>query len=353
MADEYKVDYNDKRFTDVNAEKDEAIKESDKTYNDMISESDGYYQKQIDALDEYGDKQAANQQAMTDQAIDEIEQKKDKLHGDYLDEQSGAYTDWQKQSNQYGVNAERQAAVGMGNSGYSESSQVAMYNQYQNRVASARESYVTAVQEYDNAITNARLQNNSLLAEIAYNTLKTKLELSLQGFQYKNTLLLDKVRAKRDLENTYYGRYQDVLAQINTENSMAEQIRQFNESMAFQREQLAEQQRQFDEQMAASSGSSGSGGGGSYYSSDGSYYDDDYYDDYYYGDLGDEGGDPPAEPTEVPSDAKLDIGHGPVSDGYVRNGIEDGSLTVDENTGIIYETPNTGDDFWKTMFGII
>ena len=220
MADEYKIDYNDKRFTEVNSDKDAAIKESDKTYDKMLNEADSYYQKQIDAAENYGEEQRANQQALTDQAIKEIEQNKEKARKDYLDEQSGAYTDWQRQSNQYGVNAEQQASIGVGNSGYSESSQVAMYNQYQNRVTTARESYLTAVQNYDNSIANARLQNNSLLAEIAYNTLQKSLELSLSGFQYKNSLLLDKVKTKRDLENTYYQRYQDVLSQINTEKSM-------------------------------------------------------------------------------------------------------------------------------------
>jgi len=41
------------------------------------------------------------------------------------------------------------------------------------------------------------------------------------------------------VESLYHSRYQDVLNQMNTENALAEQIRQFNQ-------QLAEQQRQFN-----------------------------------------------------------------------------------------------------------
>jgi TolA-binding protein len=48
----------------------------------------------------------------------------------------------------------------------------------------------------------------------------------------------------------YYNRYQDVLQQINHENSMAEQIRQFNENKAMEQAKLAEQQRQFNAQLA-------------------------------------------------------------------------------------------------------
>lgn len=333
MADEYKIDYKDKRFTEVNSDKNAAIKESDKTYDKMLNDADSYYQKQIDAAKNYGEEQRANQQALTDQAIKEIEQNKEKARKDYLDEQSGAYTDWQRQSNQYGANAEQQASIGVGNSGYSESSQVAMYNQYQNRVTTARESYLTAVQNYDNSIANARLQNNSLLAEIAYNTLQKSLELSLQGFQYKNQLLLDKVKTKRDLENTYYQRYQDVLSQINTEKSMTEQIRQYNESIALEREKLKEQQRQFDKQMAASS-RKGSGGKGS--------YSGNYNNTSIYGDLDDDtdpGGEPENSGTEVSPKDIIDLGHGPVSDNYVKDLVASGQAHVNPTTGNLISGP--------------
>jgi hypothetical protein len=120
----------------------------------------------------------------------------------------------------------------------------------------ARESYTRAVLNYDNAIKDARLQNNAALAEIAFKTLQEQLKLSLEGFQYKNNLLLEQANKKTELDNIYHQRYQDVLNQINTENALAEEIRQYNEQMAFEREQFKWQK----EQAAASS--SGGGGGG-------------------------------------------------------------------------------------------
>lgn len=273
----YDINYDDKRFTQVESDKNAAINEIDKTYGEMIGSSDKFYQDQIAASQQWAATQAANQQAQTDFAIEKIEQQKQQAEKDYKKEQSGAYVDWQKQSNAYGAEAEQMAAQGMSGTGYAESAQVSMYNTYQNRVATAREVFSRAILNYDNAITEARLQNNSILAEIAYQAQQTQLELALQGFQYKNSLLIEKANAKTATEQRYYDRYQDVLDQINRENTLAEQVRQYNETMAFNKQKeandkayreaaLALDQAKFDWQKAqasASGSSGGSSGGGS------------------------------------------------------------------------------------------
>lgn len=250
MATNYDIDYSDKRFTQVETEKQQALSENEKLYAGMIDSSDKYYQAQIDASKQWAEKQSQLQQEKTDFAIEQIEQQKEQTKKDYIKEQSGAYGDWIRQSDPYGVNAEQAAAQGLKNTGWSESSQVRMYTAYQNRVATARESYNNAVLNYNNSIKDAQLQNNSALAEIAYQALQQQLELSLQGFQYKNQLLLDKANAKTTIENNYYTRYQDVLQQINHENALAEEVRQYNASLAQQQAALAEETRQFDEEMA-------------------------------------------------------------------------------------------------------
>ena len=255
----YEIDYSDSRFADVESAKTAALSNVDSTYGDMINKTDDFYQQQIDANKQWEEKQTQLQQDQTDFAIEQIEQQKEYAEKDYLKEQSGAYKDWQKQSNQYGVNAEQMASQGMTNTGYSESSRVAMYNAYQSRVSAARESYVRAVQDFDNDITSARLQNNSAMAQLAFESFQQRLELALSGFQYKNQLVLDQADKKLEIESLYHGRWMDVLDQMNKENSLAEQIRQFNESMA-------EEQRQFNYYNKlgefAEGGSGGSSGGG-------------------------------------------------------------------------------------------
>ena len=263
MATNYDINYDDSRFQKVESQKSDALNELNETYDGMIEKSDSYFQEQIDAVGKYKDEQTKlqnEQLALTEQ---KIEQQKDQTKKDYLKEQSGAYVDWQKQSNQYGAEAEQMAASGLSNTGFSESSQVSMYNTYQNRVATARESYNRAVLNYDNAIKDARLQNSTAFAEIAYNALQQQLELSLQGFQYKNQLVLDKADKKMQIDSEYYNRYQDVLQQINTENSLAEQVRQYNETLALEREQFNWQKEQANKAAiikGSSSGSSGSKG---------------------------------------------------------------------------------------------
>lgn len=253
----YEINYEDPKFKEVESDKNKAISDITKTYSGMIDETGGYYQEQIDATKEWEKKQTELQNQQTDFAIQQIEQQKDQAQKDYTREQSGAYADWQKQSNEFGAEAEQRAAQGLENTGFSESSKVRMYTDYQNRSVAAREGFNKAVLNFNNSITQARLQNNSALAEIAYKSLQQQLELSLQGFQYKNTLLLDQANKKLELDQIFHQRWQDVLDQMNTENALAEEIRQFNE-------QMAEDRRQFDRlhpEVVASSGGGGGGGG--------------------------------------------------------------------------------------------
>lgn len=250
------VDYNDARFQQVNNEKNQALAETRSTYDQMINNSDSYYQKQIDASKNYEKKQSEIQQAQTDFAIEKINQQKQQTEQDYIKEQKAAYTDYQKATNQYGVNAEKMATQGLTDSGYSESAKTSMFNTYQNRYSTARDTYNRAQLNFDNSIKDAILANNSALAKIAYDSLQQQLSLGLQQFQYKNQLIQQKLTAVNETEDRYYGRWKDVLSQINTENALAEQIREYNENMALQREQFAWQKAQASASASRSSGSS-------------------------------------------------------------------------------------------------
>lgn len=232
------VNYEDDRFKQVTEEQNQAIQNVQNTYNNMINQTRDIYQQQAQEAEKYGQQQAQIQQANTDFAISQIEKEKQRTQEDYLKEQKGAYADYQEQVNPYGANAEALAQMGLRGSGYSETNLASMYNQYQSRVATAKQSYDRAVVDYNDSITQARLANNAQLAEIAYNTLQQKLSINLEGFQYENQLVLkqlDELNATRD---RYYSRWQDVLSQINYENEVAEQQRQYNEQMALQRASL-------------------------------------------------------------------------------------------------------------------
>lgn len=233
----FDIDPNDARLGKVESDKADALDENAELYGGMIAKSDSFYDAQIKASQEWADKQTQLQQEQSDFAIEQIEQKKDQAHKDYLKEQSGAYVDWQKQSNKYGIEAERQASAGLTGTGFAESSQVSMYNTYQNRLATAREGYNKAVLNYDNAIKDAMLQNNAKLAEIAYAALEKQLELSVQGFQYKNDLVIQQANKKLEIKNMFHNQYMDVLDQINHENDVKRDIWKHKDTQKWQTEQ--------------------------------------------------------------------------------------------------------------------
>lgn len=183
---------------------------------DKLAEADAHYNAQINAVKDWEAKQTEIQNAQTDFAIEQVEQQKAEAKEAYDKEQSGAYVDYQKQTAKHGANAEQMAALGLTGTGYSESSLVSMYNTYQNRVAVAKQSYDKAVLNYNNTITQARLENNAALAELAYASLQTQLELALTAFQYKNTLVTEAAKAEAEKEKTTLT-YEDILGLLNNE----------------------------------------------------------------------------------------------------------------------------------------
>lgn len=210
----YSVNYEDERFQEVKSEQAQKESQTNQIYDNILSNSDKNYQDQINATKEYEKTQSELQQAQTDFAIEQVEQQKEQAQKDYRKEQKGAYVDYMKQTKS---NAQNMANSGLSNTGYSESSIVSMYNTYQNRVGTAKESLNQSILNYNNSIQQAILANNEKLAEIAYNSLQTQNQLNQQAFEYKNTMLLQKEQSLQQINDTYYARYQDVLAQINTE----------------------------------------------------------------------------------------------------------------------------------------
>lgn len=242
------IDY-EEQIAQIEEEKQDRLTDTEEMYNGMVEQSKQKYDDLIGASKDWVTEQSALQQQQTDFTIDQINQQKEQTQKDYTKEQSGAYADWQKESNRYGAGAEELAAAGLSGSGYSESSQVQMYNTYQNRVAAARASYDLAVMNYNNAIREAQLQNSSALAEIAYTGLQQQLELALQSLQYENQLLLQMESQKAQVEDTYHNRYLEVLNQMNTDRAFDESVRQYNQNYELEMKEYEEGVRQFDLEM--------------------------------------------------------------------------------------------------------
>ena len=202
-------------------EKNSALDKVDEAYSDKIAQTDEFYNAQIGAVRDYKQTQTDIQQAQTDFTIGQIQQQKDQVQKDYTEEQSAAYVDFKKQTDPHGVNAERIAAGGMWGSGYSESAQTAMYNEYQKRVATAKASLDQAVVNLNNAMAQAQAQNSSVLAEIAYKAFTQELELTMQAFTSRNALLEAQIGARAQVESDYLAGVQQLQEnQYNVKPSM-------------------------------------------------------------------------------------------------------------------------------------
>ncbi len=231
----------DERLTAVNEKEKVALSDNEKLYSGQADDVFNQYQSLADKTLKNAEEQKKIQQQQSDLAIKKLESEQADSKKDYIKEQSGAYVDWQKQSNRYGANAEQMAASGMANTGYSESSQVAMYNAYQNRIAVAREAFTRADTAYNIAMEEARLQNNSILAEIAAKANEDALNYILQGTLYKNQLLTEKADKALQIKSFYSGEYQKALDQINNEKNYAlneRQVKIQEEQWALEKAQL-------------------------------------------------------------------------------------------------------------------
>lgn len=233
------IDYNDERFTNLEQEKQNALSQSTNTYDSLINQGGQYYDNAINQSKDWADKQAEIQKQQNDFTIQKLEQEKEKAAKDYTKEQKGAYQDYMRQSNAYGSNMQTMGQKGLSGSGWSETIQSGFYNTYQNRYAQARESYNEIVQNFNNNMTEAQLQNSSALLQIYAQAQQQQMELALQKFSVISDLTLRKQSERITLDSEYNNRWRQIEQQINTENSLAEQIREYNES-------LAEQKRQAD-----------------------------------------------------------------------------------------------------------
>ena len=211
------INMQDARLTNVETERQNQIRSTTDQYNSMINNADQFYDRQAQVARENAQRQQELQNASTEQQVKEINQQREKTERDYQKEQRGAYTDYQKQVNEYGVNAEIMASRGLAGTGYAESSQVSMYNAYQNRVAMARQSLADSQQNYDNLIAQARLNNDTKQAEIANELARAQAEYALQGFQYKNSLIESRQQQLNQLNSRYDTRYNTMLNLMQNE----------------------------------------------------------------------------------------------------------------------------------------
>ena len=240
------VNYEDDRFKQVENEKKGELNKYNETYNALINERNNLTNQQQEMVNRWENTQKDIANKNLQYQKDLIEQQRKKAEQAYQNEAKASYIDYQKEVDKYGVSRENVVNNGLSNSGYSESSKVDMYNTYQNRLGTARKSMQDAGLEFDNAIRQAQLSNDETLAQNALTALQNKLNIILEGFNYRSEQENNRLNWNNTINNNYYNRYKDVESQINYENETAEKIRQYNEQMEYQKERdrIADEQWQ-------------------------------------------------------------------------------------------------------------
>lgn len=168
--------------------------------------------QQNDLLNQQSNIQTEQSKANTEQVINEIEQQRKYAQQDFNKEARGAYQDYKKLTNPYGVQAENVFSNGLGNSGYSETSKLNAFNTYQNRYATARESTDRLMEDFNNQITEAKLSGNKELAEIALNKLQTQMDNLWNQLSFDTNLTSNKVNYDQWLKQFEYQKQQDEIA---------------------------------------------------------------------------------------------------------------------------------------------
>lgn len=176
----------------------------------LTDDIDDAYGNLEEATNAFGEEQLLLQDEQTNYTVEQIEQQKEEAKNELQKEQRNAYADYQKQVNPYGVEAEQMAQMGMSNTGYSETSKVAMYTAHQNRIALAKQSYDKAILDYNNAINEARMQNSVSKAQIAFQTLQMRLGYVIEGIGKKMSML----QTKADTIGSQKS-YLDILDELN------------------------------------------------------------------------------------------------------------------------------------------
>ena len=166
----------------------------------------------------------------TEQSVNRLNKQKEDLQKEAEKEASGLYTNYKKQSSQYGVNQEQLVAQGLGNSGYAESSRVDLYNTYQRNV------------------TNVMNNNNKLKAEVDLSINEAYQNADIQKAQNQLALYQQKADLLMNEYSLRYQKYRDAVGDEQWEKQYALQREQFE----YQKQRDTVSDSQWEKQYALS-----------------------------------------------------------------------------------------------------
>lgn len=105
--------------------------------------------------------------AQLNQTLADYERERQKQNNEFIKEGQAAYVDYAKAINPYSSQNSNSNRIGLGNSGYAESSLIGANNTYQNRYTNTKTNYDNIFANINNNIAKAKETNNIELAKIA------------------------------------------------------------------------------------------------------------------------------------------------------------------------------------------
>ena len=202
---------------------------------------DRWNQEQKTLLQQQQAKQEDITNRQTQLAIDELDRQKNKLDTETTKTTRGLYTDYQKQANQYGVEAEKQAAAGLANSGYSETARTNLYNNYQKSVTETLNNARTLKSDFDFQIAQAREKGSITAAQNALELYKQQMQLLTQEYEMRN-----------NRKQFIYQQDRDKIADKQWQQQFDTQRNQWQQQFAYQKERDAVSDSQWEKQYELS-----------------------------------------------------------------------------------------------------
>lgn len=256
----------EERYSALEQEKQNALNNSNKTYEDLLNQNQQYSNSVNDYLNKYQTTQNDIYDKQTQFQVDLQNQNKERAEKEYQKEAIASKNAYYDFINPYGVQAEIQAQNGLNRAGYSETVKSQAWTTQQNRTAQARASMNEAKLQFDNAIKEAYLNNDVNKANLALQILQQQQEETLRNFNYISDTKQNQLSTSLNLDSEYNNRYNTLYNQIQQEKAtqeairqweaeMAEQQRQYNESLAYQKTQDEIAQQNWEKEYALSQAS--------------------------------------------------------------------------------------------------
>lgn len=214
-----------------------ALAESNKVYEQAITNTNQVLNKNNAYADQYLQKNSEMLDAQTNLDINKIEQQKVKTEDNYNKVAKTANKSYIDSTNRYGVEAELRAQNGLNSGGYVGMKNLVKFEENQKALGEARANANQTIQELNNQISQAKIENSSKKAEYSLEVAKMKLDAQVEQMQKQSELMLGQLESKQNLNQNYDSLYMQIVDQINAEKDREENKRQFEQQLAYQKKQ--------------------------------------------------------------------------------------------------------------------